>query len=128
MGKPITFSHPVSMRILAKMNGRSPCVSIVVASIFKENIADVIDYIDLYTRECRGIWGVQIMRSTEVAQMLNSIALRRPLPQLLKTGNGSEFLMGKCWTGGCMKEAARSTSHAREHRRTTLWWGPSTVG
>ncbi|WP_414899229.1 integrase core domain-containing protein [Raoultella terrigena] len=29
--------------------------------------------------------------SLEVAEVLNSIALRRPLPQLLKTDNGSEF-------------------------------------
>jgi putative transposase len=33
----------------------------------------------------------QNLRSTEVAEMLDSIALRRPLPQLLKTANGSEF-------------------------------------
>ena len=33
----------------------------------------------------------QNLRSTEVAEMLNIIALRRPLPQLLKTDNGSEF-------------------------------------
>lgn len=47
--------------------------------------------IDLYTRECLGICVGQNLRSTEVAEMLNSIALRRPLPQLLKTDNGSEF-------------------------------------
>jgi len=47
--------------------------------------------IDLYTRECLGICVGQNLRSTEVAEMLNSIALRRPLPQLLKTDDGSEF-------------------------------------
>lgn len=36
--------------------------------------------IDLYTRECPGICVVQNLRSTEVAEMLNTIALRRPLP------------------------------------------------
>lgn len=46
---------------------------------------------DLYTRECLGICVGQDLRSTEVAEMLNSIAFRRPLPQLLKTDNGSEF-------------------------------------
>lgn len=33
----------------------------------------------------------QNLRSTEVAEMLNTIALRRHLPQLLRTDNGSEF-------------------------------------
>ena len=33
----------------------------------------------------------QNLRSTEVAEMLNTIAFRRPLPQLLKTDNASEF-------------------------------------
>jgi len=47
--------------------------------------------IDLYSRECLGICVGQSLRSTEVTEMLNSIALRRPLPQLLKTDNGSEF-------------------------------------
>jgi len=47
--------------------------------------------IDLYTRECPGICLGQNLRSSEVAEMLNDIALRRPLPQLLKTDNGSEF-------------------------------------
>lgn len=44
--------------------------------------------IDLYTRECLGICLVQNLRTTEVAEMLDSIAFRRPLPQLLKTDNG----------------------------------------
>jgi len=47
--------------------------------------------IDLYMRECPGICVGQNLRSTEVAEMLDSIAFRRPLPQLLKTDNGSEF-------------------------------------
>lgn len=33
----------------------------------------------------------QNLRSTKVAGILNSIPLRRPLPQLLKTDNGSQF-------------------------------------
>jgi len=40
----------------------------------------------------------QNLRSTEVAWMLNSIALRRSLPQLLKTDNQTEFageMLGK---------------------------------
>ncbi|WP_372557766.1 IS3 family transposase [Yersinia sp. 1652 StPb PI] len=51
----------------------------------------LLTVIDLYTRECLGICVGQNLRSTEVAEMLNNIALRRPLPQLLKTDNGSEF-------------------------------------
>ncbi len=51
----------------------------------------LLTVIDLYTRECLGICVGQNLRSTEVAEMLNSIALSRPLPQLLKTDNGSEF-------------------------------------
>jgi putative transposase len=47
--------------------------------------------IDLYTCECLGICVGQNLRSSEVAEMLNIIALRRPLPQLLKTDNGSDF-------------------------------------
>ena len=61
--------------------------------------------IDLYTRECPGICLGQNLRSTEVAKMLDSIAFRRPLPQLLKTDNGSEFA-GKCWASGCMNEGS----------------------
>ena len=51
----------------------------------------LLTVIDLYTRECLGICVGQNLRSTEVEEMLNSIALRRPLPQLLKIDNGSEF-------------------------------------
>jgi len=47
--------------------------------------------IALYTRECLGISVGKNLRSTEVAETLDRIALRRPLPQLLKTDNGSEF-------------------------------------
>ncbi|KGB08225.1 integrase core domain protein [Klebsiella aerogenes] len=72
----------------------------------------LLTVIDLYTRECLGICVGQNLHSTEVAEMLNTIALRRPLPQLLKTDNGSEFagkMLGK-WvyerelvhvSGGC---------------------------
>ena len=65
----------------------------------------LLTVIDLYTRECLGICVGQNLRSTEVAEMLNAIALRRPLPQLLKTDNGSEFA-GKCWTNGYTKEGS----------------------
>lgn len=51
----------------------------------------LLTVIDLYTRECLGICVGRNLRSTEVAEMLNSIALRRPLQQLLKTDNGFEF-------------------------------------
>lgn len=51
----------------------------------------LLTVIDLYTRECLGICVGQNLRSSEVAEMLDTIALRRPLPQLLKTDNGSEF-------------------------------------
>lgn len=61
----------------------------------------LLTVIDLYTRECLGICVSQNLRSTEVAEMLDSIAFRRPLAQLLKTDNGSEYA-GKCWTSGCM--------------------------
>ena len=54
----------------------------------------LLTVIDFYTRECLGICEGQNQRSTEVAEMLNTIALRRLLPQLLQTDNGSE-LAGK---------------------------------
>lgn len=68
--------------------------------------------IDLYIRECLGSCVGQNLRSTEVAEMLNAIVLRRPLPQLLKTDNGYEFagkMLGKWvyerelvhFSGGC---------------------------
>lgn len=52
----------------------------------------LLTVIGLYTRECLEICVGQNLRSTKVAEMLNSIALRRPFPQLLKTDNGSEFV------------------------------------
>ncbi|BCQ42442.1 hypothetical protein ERHA54_50450 (plasmid) [Erwinia rhapontici] len=51
----------------------------------------LLTVIDLYTSECLGICVGLNLRSTEVAEMLNNIALRCPLPRLLKTDNGSEF-------------------------------------
>ncbi|WP_431356138.1 integrase catalytic domain-containing protein [Enterobacter kobei] len=52
----------------------------------------LLTVIDFYTSECLGLYVGQNLRSTEVAEMLSSIALRRPLPpQLLKTDNGSKF-------------------------------------
>ncbi|EFA5156700.1 transposase family protein [Escherichia coli] len=51
----------------------------------------LLTVIDLYTRECLAICVGQNLRSTEVEEMLNIIALRRPLPQLLKNDNGFEF-------------------------------------
>jgi putative transposase len=86
----------------------------------------LLTVIDLYTRECLGICVGQNLRSTEVAEMLNSIALRRPLPQLLKTDNGSEFA-GKMLDRWYMNEGSGSTSHGREHRRIMRRWGPSTA-
>jgi putative transposase len=47
--------------------------------------------IDLYTRGCLGICVGQKLQSSEVAEMLNNIALRRPPLQLLKTDNGFKF-------------------------------------
>ena len=43
----------------------------------------LLKIIDLFRRECQGICVGQNLRSTEVAEMLNSIILRRPLLQLL---------------------------------------------
>lgn len=93
-------------------------------SLFDGRRLRLLTVIDLYTRECLGICVGQNLRSTEVAGILNSITIRRPLPQLMVLN-----LQGKCWTSGCMKEGKGSTSHAREHRRTTLRrWSPSTAG
>ncbi|PKE28803.1 hypothetical protein CWS43_20650 [Rahnella sp. AA] len=49
----------------------------------------LLTIINIYMRECLGICVGQNLRSSEVAEMLNNIALRRPLLQLLKTDNGS---------------------------------------
>ncbi len=66
----------------------------VADALFDGRRLRLLTIIDLYTRECLGICMGQNLLSTEVAEMLNSIALRRPLPPLLKTDNGPE-LTGK---------------------------------
>lgn len=60
-------------------------------ALFDGRRLGLLTVIDLYTSECLGICLGQNLSSTEVAEMLNTIALRRPLPQLLKNGNASEF-------------------------------------
>jgi len=60
-------------------------------ALFDGHRLNLLTVIDLYNRECLEICVGQNLRSAEVAEMLNIIALRRPLPQLLKTDNGSEF-------------------------------------
>lgn len=47
--------------------------------------------IDLFTRESLSICLGQNTSSTETTERLNRITLSRPLPQLLKTDNGSKF-------------------------------------
>lgn len=59
--------------------------------LFDRRRLRLLKVIDLYTRECLGSCVGQNLRSTEVAEILNTIALKRPLPQLLKTDNGIEF-------------------------------------
>ena len=66
-------------------------MNFVSDALFDDRRRRLLTVIDLFTRECPGICVGQNLRSTEVAEMLNTIALRRPLPQLLKTDNGSEF-------------------------------------
>lgn len=63
----------------------------VYDALFDGRRLRLLTVIDLYTRECLGNCVRQNLRSTEVAEMLNSIALRHPLPQLLKTDNGLPF-------------------------------------
>lgn len=63
----------------------------ILYALFDGRRLRLLTVIDFYTRECLGICVGQNLRSTEVAEMLNRIALRRLLPQLLKTDNGSEF-------------------------------------
>lgn len=87
----------------------------------------LLTVIDLYTRECLGICVGQNLRSSEVAEMLDTIALRRPLPQLLKTDNGSEFA-GKCWINGCTNVISGSISHGQARPRIMLRWSHSTAG
>lgn len=60
-------------------------------TLFDERRLRLLTVIDVCTRECLGICVGQNLRSTGVVGMLNSIALRGPLAQLLKTDNGSEF-------------------------------------
>ncbi|TCT83605.1 hypothetical protein EDC48_11936 [Gibbsiella quercinecans] len=52
----------------------------VCLHLFDERRLRLLTVIDLYTRECLGICVGQNLCSTEVAEMLNSIALRRPFP------------------------------------------------
>lgn len=87
----------------------------------------LLTVIDLYTRECLGICVGQNLRSSEVAEMLDTIALRRPLPQLLKTDNGSEFA-GKSWINGCTNVISGSISHGQARPRIMLRWSHSTAG
>lgn len=56
----------------------------VFDALFDGRRLRLLTVIDLYTRECLGICVGQNLRSSEVDEMLNNIALRRPLPQLLK--------------------------------------------
>ncbi|WP_197079582.1 DDE-type integrase/transposase/recombinase [Pantoea sp. SM3] len=60
-------------------------------ALFNGRLLRLLTVIDLYTRECLGICVGQNLRSSEVAEMLNIIALRSPLLYLLKTDNDSEF-------------------------------------
>ena len=64
------------------------CVSY---ALFDGRRLRLLTVIDLYTRECLGICVGQNLRSRKVAEMLNTIALKRPLPKLLKTDNDSVF-------------------------------------
>ena len=80
----------------------------------------LLTVIDLYTRECLGICVGQNLRSSEVAEMLDTIALRRPLPQL--------NLQGKCWINGCTNVISGSISHGQARPRIMLRWSHSTAG
>lgn len=66
-------------------------MDIVSDALFDGRRLRLLTVIDLYTRECLGICVGQNLRSSEVAEMLNSLALKRPLSLLLKTDNGSKF-------------------------------------
>lgn len=59
--------------------------------------------------------------------MLNTIALRRPLPQLLKTDNGSEFA-GKMLDKWVYKRGIRIDFSRRERQRIMPQWSRSTAG
>ncbi|MCL6349885.1 transposase [Pectobacterium polaris] len=86
----------------------------------------MLTVIDIYTRECLGICVGQNLRSTEVAEMLNHIASHRPLPQLLKTENGSEFA-GKMLDKWVYERDIRIVFPDREHWRTMPRWNLSTA-
>lgn len=64
-------------------------------ALFNGRRLGLLTVIYLFIRECPGSCVGQNLRSTEVAEMLNNIAFRHPLPRLLKTDNGAEFA-GKC--------------------------------
>ncbi|HBC8114612.1 TPA: IS3 family transposase [Raoultella planticola] len=74
-----------------QLQGLYPNHVFVSDALFDGHRLRLLTVIDLYTRECLGICVGPNLRSTEVAEMLNTITLRRPLPQLLKTDNDSEF-------------------------------------
>lgn len=87
----------------------------------------LLTVIDLYTRECLGICLGQNLRSTEVSEMLNSIAFRRPLPQMLKTENGSEFA-GKMLDKWVYERGIRIDFSRPVTRRIMRRWSRSTAG
>jgi transposase InsO family protein len=93
-------------------------------ALFDGHRLRLLTVIDLYTRECLGICEGQNLRSTEVAEMLNHIASHRPLPQLLKTDNSSEFT-GKMLDKWVYERSALIFP-GREHRWTMPRWNPST--
>ncbi|MFK3663576.1 hypothetical protein ACI2I2_24220, partial [Scandinavium sp. NPDC088450] len=70
---------------------------LLIASV--KNGGITLTVVDLYTRECLGICVGQYLRSTEVAEMLDSIALTRPLLLLLKTYKAMN-LQEYFWTMG----------------------------
>ncbi len=66
-------------------------IDFISDALFDGRRLRLLTVIDLYTRECLGICVGKNLRSSEVAGMLDTVALRRPLLQPLKTDNGSEF-------------------------------------
>lgn len=60
-------------------------------SLFDGQRLRLLTVINIYTHKCLGICVGHNLRSSEVAEMLNNIALRQPLPQPLKTDIGTEF-------------------------------------
>ena len=65
-------------------------IDFVSGTLFDGRWLRLLTVIDFYTRDCLGICVGQNLSSTKVAEMLNTIALRHFLPQLLKTDNGLE--------------------------------------